>query len=75
MDASRAALAARGDVVGILTTINEVHNRVAMHAVRVDLLQAQAEAVGLPFWKVPIPAPAASGLRTSHGRDGVEDEC
>ena len=45
------------DVVGLLTTINDVHNRVAMHAVRVPLLQAQAEAVGLPLWTVPIPSP------------------
>jgi uncharacterized protein (TIGR00290 family) len=43
------------DVVGLLTTINDVHARVAMHAVRLALLEAQAEAVGLPLWKVPIP--------------------
>ena len=48
------------EVVGILTTINEVHNRVAMHAVRVSLLQAQAEAVGLPLWTVPIPSPCSN---------------
>jgi uncharacterized protein (TIGR00290 family) len=44
------------EVVGLLTTINEVHDRVVMHAVRVALLQAQAEAVGLPLWTVPIPS-------------------
>jgi uncharacterized protein (TIGR00290 family) len=43
-------------VVGLLTTINETHGRVAMHAVREELLEAQAEAAGLPLWKVPIPA-------------------
>lgn len=48
------------DVVGLLTTINDVHNRVAMHAVRVPLLQAQAEAVGLPLWTVPIPSPCTN---------------
>src|SRR5262245_3316813 len=42
---------------GVLTTINELFNRVAMHAVRVELLQAQAEALGLPLWPVPIPSP------------------
>jgi len=42
---------------GLLTTINAAANRVAMHAVRVDLLEAQAEALGLPLWKVPIPSP------------------
>lgn len=48
------------DVVGLLTTINEVHDRVAMHAVRTTLLQAQADAVGLPLWPVPIPSPCTN---------------
>ncbi len=48
------------DVVGLLTTINDVHARVAMHAVRLALLEAQAEAVGLPLRKVPIPSPCSN---------------
>ena len=49
----------RGDVeIGaLLTTINESAQRVAMHAVRVDVLKAQAEAIGAPLWMVPIPSP------------------
>jgi uncharacterized protein (TIGR00290 family) len=49
----------RGDVRlgGLLTTINEAAQRVAMHAVRVELLQAQAERLALPLWLVPIPSP------------------
>ncbi len=49
----------RGDVEigGLLTTINEPAQRVAMHAVRVELLRAQADALGLPLWMVPIPSP------------------
>ncbi len=43
------------EVVGLLTTVNERHGRVAMHAVRRDLLDAQARATGLPLWPVPIP--------------------
>jgi uncharacterized protein (TIGR00290 family) len=45
------------EVVGLLTTVNESHGRVAMHAVRRELLTAQAEAVGLPLVEVPIPDP------------------
>jgi uncharacterized protein (TIGR00290 family) len=41
----------------LLTTINEPAQRVAMHAVRVELLRAQADALGLPLWIVPIPSP------------------
>jgi uncharacterized protein (TIGR00290 family) len=48
------------EVVGLLTTVNTAHERVAMHAVRVALLEAQAEAVGLPLWKVPIPSPCSN---------------
>ncbi|MGE5125711.1 MAG: ATP-binding protein [Betaproteobacteria bacterium] len=48
------------EVVGLLTTINEAFDRVAMHAVRRELLQAQAEAVGLPVWPVPIPWPCSN---------------
>ena len=43
------------DVVGLLTTINRDAGRVSMHAVREDLLDAQAEALGLPVTKVRIP--------------------
>ena len=43
------------EVVGLLTTINETDRRVAVHAVRAEILDAQARAVGLPLWPVPIP--------------------
>lgn len=45
------------DVVGLLTTTNVAFDRVAMHGVREALLEAQAEAAGLPLWKVPLPWP------------------
>jgi uncharacterized protein (TIGR00290 family) len=53
------ALRRAGDVevVGLLTTTNEAFSRVAMHGVREGLLEAQAEAAGLPLWKVPLPWP------------------
>jgi uncharacterized protein (TIGR00290 family) len=57
-------LRARADVeIGaLLTTINEPAQRVAMHAVRVDLLEAQADALGLPLWKIPIPSPCPNDV-------------
>ena len=48
---------AQVEPVGLLTTLNERHDRVAMHAVRRALLEAQAEAIGLPLWPVAIPDP------------------
>ena len=54
----------RGDleITALLTTINRTHNRVAMHAVRESLLDAQAVAAGLPLIKVAIPSPCPNEL-------------
>jgi len=49
-----------GAVAGLLTTINEAVQRVAMHAVRRDVLDAQASAAGLPVRVVPIPDPCSN---------------
>ena len=46
-----------GQPAALLTTVNESANRVAMHAVRHDVLEAQAHAAGLPLIVVPIPHP------------------
>lgn len=48
------------EVVGLLTTVNEVFGRVAMHGVRREVLLAQAEAVGLPLWEIPLPWPCTN---------------
>jgi uncharacterized protein (TIGR00290 family) len=47
---------------GLLTTINEAANRVAMHAVRTELLEAQAAALALPLVKVHIPSPCPNEI-------------
>jgi len=48
------------EVVGLLTTFNAAASRVAMHAVREELLDRQAAAAGLPVWKVPLPSPCSN---------------
>ena len=48
------------ELVGLLTTVNTTFERVAMHAVRRDLLSRQAEATGLPLVEVPIPYPCSN---------------
>ncbi len=54
----------RADVrlVGLVTTINETFDRVAMHAVRRGLVEAQAAAAGLPLWTVPLPWPCPNAV-------------
>lgn len=47
------------DVVGLFTTVNAEFQRVAMHAVRIELLRCQAHAVGLPLHMIEIPYPCS----------------
>jgi len=42
----------RYEVVSLLTTCNEHFQRVSMHGVRLELLEAQAAAIGLPLEKI-----------------------
>ncbi|HWB32269.1 MAG TPA: hypothetical protein VG714_03760 [Acidobacteriaceae bacterium] len=48
------------EVVALLTTVNEKFRRVAMHGFREELLDLQAEAAGLPLWKVDLPFPCSN---------------
>jgi len=48
------------EVAALLTTVNQEFHRVAMHGFREELLDAQAEAAGLPLWKVPLPWPCSN---------------
>jgi uncharacterized protein (TIGR00290 family) len=48
------------EVVGLVTTLNEAFGRVAMHGVRAEMVQAQADAAGLPLWTVPLPWPCSN---------------
>ena len=47
---------------GLLTTLNEVADRVAMHAVRHTVLDAQARAAGVPLITVPLPSPCSNEI-------------
>jgi uncharacterized protein (TIGR00290 family) len=68
------------EVVGLLTTVNSVADRVAMHGVRRALLEAQAESLGLPLHVVELPWPCPNEIyeermaaATGHAREtGVE---
>lgn len=53
---------AKYEVVGLLTTINDAFRRVAIHGYREALLDAQAEATGLPVWKVDLPFPCTNAV-------------
>jgi uncharacterized protein (TIGR00290 family) len=69
------------EVVALLTTLNDGAKRVAMHAVRETLLEAQAASLGLPLVKVPIPPQcpnalyeeAMAGAMAQARAEGVQD--
>lgn len=48
------------EVVALLTTLNQKFRRVAIHGFREELLDLQAEAIGLPLWKVDLPFPCSN---------------
>jgi uncharacterized protein (TIGR00290 family) len=48
------------EIVGLLTTFNQAANRIAMHAVRRALVEAQAKAAGIPLWAVDLPWPCSN---------------
>jgi uncharacterized protein (TIGR00290 family) len=51
-----------GAVAALLTTVNEEMDRVAMHGVRRDVLEAQARAARLPLRVVNIPHPCPNDI-------------
>lgn len=60
-----------GAVAALLTTVNEAMDRVAMHGVRRELLEAQARAAGLPLRLVRIPHPCSNEIYEERMRAAV----
>lgn len=67
-DARRSGI----EIVGVLTTVNEVYDRVAMHGVRSALLDKQIAALGLPAIKVPIPSPCPNEIYEARMEEACE---
>jgi len=63
------------EVGALLTTFNEAAERVAMHAVRADLVRAQAAAAGLPLWEVPLPSPCSNAEYETRMAAAVQRAC
>lgn len=47
------------EIIGLFCTFNMKYERGAMHAVRNELIQQQAEKLGLPLQLIPIPSPCS----------------
>jgi len=58
-------------VAGLLTTVNEQFDRVAMHAVRRDLLRSQADNVGAPLRLISLPFPCSNEVYEERMRAAI----
>jgi len=79
MALAAARAAGNVEVTALLTTVNGAADRVAMHAVRRSLLEAQADRLELPLVTIDIPSPCSNevyeqrmnGAITSARADGI----
>lgn len=60
------------EVVGLFCTVNDAFRRVAMHALRIELLQQQAESTGRPLHLIRIPYPCSDEAYAKAMRGFVE---
>ncbi|MDE3087249.1 MAG: adenine nucleotide alpha hydrolase [Acidobacteriota bacterium] len=60
------------DVVGLLCTVNSDAERVAMHAVRRELLEAQADRLGIVLHVVDIPFPCPNDVYETRMASAME---
>ena len=60
------------ELVGLLTTVNSTHERVAMHSTRRAILEAQAGAAGLPLYVVPLPWPCPNEVYERAMREATD---
>lgn len=63
------------ELVGLLTTFNEAFDRVAMHAVRRELVEAQAAAARLPLIRVGLPFPCTNEVYEHRMKTAIAEAC
>ena len=65
-DSAFALAAARAagefDIVGLVSSYNEVFDRIAVHGTRQDIARAQADALNLPLIDVVLPHPCSNEI-------------
>jgi uncharacterized protein (TIGR00290 family) len=68
----QARLSGKYNIVGLLTTITDPFSRVSMHSVREEILDLQADALGLPVHKVRISFPCSNELYAQKMKAAME---
>ena len=58
-------------VTALLTTVTETYDRISMHGVRRELLEQQAQAIGLPLHQVRIPPQCVNPIYEARMEDAL----
>ena len=61
------------DIVSLVTTVTEDYGRVSMHGLRVELLEEQAESLGIPLKKIYIPKQCTNDIYEKSFEDGLRE--
>ena len=71
-----AEIERRGEfrIAALLTTVTEGYDRISMHGVRRELLERQAEAIGLPLRKVFIPPDCINATYEARMQHALEEQ-
>jgi uncharacterized protein (TIGR00290 family) len=62
MSAWELQCSGKHEIAALLTTVTEDYDRISMHGVRGELLERQAESLGIPLHKVLIPKDCSNEL-------------
>ncbi|HLJ24970.1 MAG TPA: diphthine--ammonia ligase [Candidatus Acidoferrales bacterium] len=60
-------------VTALLTTITDAYDRISMHGVRRELLERQAESIGLPLHSVRIPPQCINATYEARMKEALEE--
>lgn len=61
------------DVLGLFTSVNQKYGRVSMHATPLELLERQAESVGLPVHTIHLPDPCTNAKYNTIMQQFIKD--
>ena len=62
------------EVVSLLTTVTEGYERISMHGVRRELLEQQAQSIGLPLTQVRIPPKSNNAIYESRMEAALREQ-
>lgn len=61
------------EIVSLVTTVTEDYGRVSMHGLRVELLDQQAQSIGIPLKKIFIPKECTNEIYEKSFSDGMQE--